>query len=96
MACALLILVLASYCCCNIFNYQQYTSTTRHKKNITLLTPIFIIDDKNEECSICLDIDNNQTWTILQCSHKFHNSCISTWLLNHQTCPIYRFHMNYI
>jgi hypothetical protein len=49
-----------------------------------------IINNQNEECSICLDLDNTQTWVILPCGHKFHGLCVSLWLNNHQTCPICR------
>jgi hypothetical protein len=53
--------------------------------------PLPILNDvKNEECIICLDIDNANSWTILQCSHKFHSQCISIWLRTNQTCPICR------
>lgn len=93
IACVFLIIILASFCCHDIFNYQQHTSTIEQRKNVSLPIPILIIDNQNEECSICLDIDNIQTWTILPCGHKFHGSCVSNWLLTHQTCPICRFHM---
>jgi len=55
--------------------------------------PILVIDNQNEECCICLDIDNIQIWSILPCGHKFHGSCISTWLLTNQSCPVCRLHM---
>jgi hypothetical protein len=91
LVCILFIFILCLICCYDIFNYQQYT--IRQSKNVSLPIPILIIDNQNEECSICLDMDSIQTWTILPCGHKFHGSCVSTWLLTHQTCPICRFHM---
>lgn len=47
----------------------------------------------NEECCICLDVDDVQTWVILPCGHKFHGSCISRWLPVHYTCPVCRLHI---
>ncbi len=91
--CAFFIIVLSSFCCYNIID-QQLIFTNRQSKNISIPIPILVIDDQNEECSICLDIDSIQPWTILPCGHKFHGSCVSTWLLTHQTCPICRFYTN--
>ena len=39
---------------------------------------------KQEICSICWSPEVNHT-TI--CNHKFCESCISRWLLEHNTCP---------
>ena len=65
------------------------------QQNVTLPIPVIlnnhiIINNQTEECSICLDLDNGQTWVILPCGHKFHGSCVSLWLNTHQTCPICR------
>lgn len=49
------------------------------------------ITNQTEECCICLDMDNTLVWSILPCGHKFHRTCISTWLCSHQTCPVCRF-----
>jgi hypothetical protein len=87
------IFILSSIYCNDVFNHQQHTSTIRQHKNISLPIPILIIDNQNEECSICLDKDYTQTWTILPCAHKFHGSCVSTWLQTNQTCPICRFNI---
>jgi hypothetical protein len=89
VVCMFSILILSSICC----NNYLYTSTIRQNKNITLPIPLLIIDNQNEECSICLDKENIQTWSILPCGHKFHGSCVSTWLLTHQTCPTCRFNI---
>ena len=52
------IFILSSICCNNIFNNYLYTTTIRQSKNITLPIPLLIIDNQNEECSICLDTEN--------------------------------------
>jgi hypothetical protein len=80
---------LTSLYCHDFLARQQHEIINKHK-NISLPIQILVIDNKNEECSICLDKDSTQTWTILPCCHKFHGSCVSTWLLTRQTCPICR------
>ncbi len=82
--------LLFSFYCNDCLFRQNSQSLAVLNKNITLPIQILINDNKNEECSICLDNDSTKTWTILPCCHKFHSSCVSTWLLTHQTCPICR------
>jgi hypothetical protein len=77
--------------CCN--NYY-YPNIVRQRESGSLQIRLFAIDNQNEECCICLDKDSIQTWSILQCGHKFHGSCVLLWLRNHQTCPVCRFHIN--
>jgi len=48
----------------------------------------------NLECSICME-NYNEGETICwssneECSHVFHLSCITDWLLNHEECPLCR------
>lgn len=47
-----------------------------------------------EECSICLDNyakDDTVCWSKTeQCDHIFHEDCISTWLGDHDECPLCR------
>ena len=65
-----------------------------HRQTISLLIPILVVNSQNEECSICMDTDNNSEWSILPCGHKFHGQCISQWLRSNQTCPICRLHIS--
>lgn len=40
------------------------------------------------ECSICMDeVNIGEEVTELPCKHWFHHSCVSAWLLEHDTCP---------
>ncbi|KAH6629458.1 hypothetical protein C7974DRAFT_434019 [Boeremia exigua] len=40
------------------------------------------------ECSICIDeVNIGETVTELPCKHWFHHSCVSAWLIEHDTCP---------
>ena len=71
--------------CVDCFNYRP----TRRREPASLR----ILTNQNEECCICLDIDNTREWSILPCGHKFHSSCVSMWILSHQTCPVCRFRM---
>ena len=42
------------------------------------------------ECSICLDLIDDNITKILICNHKFHKSCIDTWLKQKNMCPLCR------
>jgi hypothetical protein len=51
--------------------------------------------DTDTSCIICLDNYEKKTITRkLICNHKFHITCIETWLSNATTCPICRFDLN--
>lgn len=40
------------------------------------------------ECSICMDeVNIGEKVTELPCKHWFHHTCVSAWLLEHDTCP---------
>jgi hypothetical protein len=43
-----------------------------------------------KECSICIDSDRTEKWSILNCGHKFHTSCISKWRPSTNKCPTCR------
>jgi Ring finger domain len=85
---------------CNHYSYPR--PVIQQVINISSPIPIMLINgvnmnmnmnmnmNLNEECCICLDINNIQPWSFLPCGHKFHSSCVSTWLHNHPTCPICR------
>lgn len=43
------------------------------------------------ECIICTNEPiNKEEWKILNCNHKYHSMCISSWMLKSNTCPICR------
>ena len=48
------------------------------------------------ECAICRNnISNNQIYRCINyCGHRFHQSCIDTWLSTHETCPLCRYNLN--
>ena len=49
------------------------------------------INNNVEICSICLDNINSQPIHELdECKHKFHSSCLITWLRINNDCPMCR------
>ncbi len=60
------------------------------QRHTALIPIIAVINNQNEECCICLETGIIQPWSMLPCGHKFHGSCVSTWLQMHQTCPVCR------
>lgn len=48
-------------------------------------------EEHSEGCSVCQD-DFNVGDTLIQlpCEHKFHEACITPWLVEHNSCPICR------
>lgn len=49
------------------------------------------ISNDNTECCICLDkFEENHKSIVLECSHRFHRSCISNWLKKELNCPLCR------
>jgi hypothetical protein len=82
------ICIITTFCC---YEYSHpHHNHNRRRRTVLLPIPIIVINSQTEECCICMDIDNTQTWVILPCGHKFHGPCISSWLNTHQTCPICR------
>ena len=49
------------------------------------------ISNDNTDCCICLDkFEENHKSIVLECSHRFHRSCISNWLKKELNCPLCR------
>jgi len=46
-------------------------------------------ENKEYNCAICLD-ETKKNAVQTTCQHVFCDSCISIWLLNHNTCPCCR------
>lgn len=46
-------------------------------------------DASEQVCSICLeDVQSGALMRVLPCTHKYHQSCIDSWLKQRATCPI--------
>lgn len=50
------------------------------------------VEPQIENCSICLDnlISNDPMHQIPECKHKFHSSCLISWLRVNKECPMCR------
>lgn len=59
---------------------------------------LFYINMENDRCVICYDAFKKKDIRFLPCSHKFHDECVSQWLVNHDKCPICRIsiHVNHV
>jgi hypothetical protein len=79
------------YCGGPHYSYQTYIRSNITSQAISVPLPIISDNNQNDECCICMDVDNIQAWLILPCGHKYHALCVSRWLLQHHTCPICRF-----
>lgn len=61
-------------------------------EQIASATAIEIIDSDEEMCAICQDQlpAGTEALTITACDHRFHSTCIRTWLTGHVMCPVCR------
>lgn len=82
------VLFLSTAYCYDTNYYQTYIHPTPQQQCIS--APVVFPLNPNEECCICLDIDNIQDWILLPCGHTFHRLCISRWFLRQPTCPVCR------
>lgn len=47
--------------------------------------------NSDDACAICMENPTaGEQWKQLHCGHKYHPTCIDTWLITHHTCPICR------
>ncbi|XP_077107604.1 uncharacterized protein LOC143765135 [Ranitomeya variabilis] len=50
-------------------------------------------EDESQSCVICITgYEIGEQVTELQCNHRFHQNCISTWLQSSPHCPLCRTH----
>lgn len=72
-------------------SYQIYMICFHNLKENNNLKEIILIQDSEDECSICLEkFKEKEKKIILKCSHEFHKKCIKKWLNNNNTCPLCR------
>lgn len=55
-----------------------------------------VVDDGEDECSICLQecCSGEQLRKLASCGHSFHRSCIDLWLLRCACCPLCKCEVN--
>jgi hypothetical protein len=49
-----------------------------------------IVDNTEDDCSICLESKLSGDIIELECTHTFHKECINKWLTNNESCPYCR------
>nr|DAD24828.1 TPA_asm: hypothetical protein HUJ06_026292 [Nelumbo nucifera] len=49
-------------------------------------------EDSSSECAICLDAltEDSRCRVLPGCNHRFHTSCIDSWLSRSNSCPVCR------
>jgi hypothetical protein len=76
----------------NITSHQDVYINMPENPNIVNYT---VGESANTCCAICLDEQKiNESWSILNCTHEFHNKCIKNWLQRDNTCPTCRYMVN--
>jgi len=71
------------------FDCQEYCpACVAHRKRNSLMKTFAVTNDMQCECAICMETGGN--FAQLDCKHKFHTDCISTWLVQSVTCPCCR------
>jgi TPR repeat protein len=45
------------------------------------------LGERLQECSMCTSNFTDDRGVMTPCNHRFHRNCISSWLVNHATCP---------
>ena len=51
-------------------------------------------NQNTEECSICIESNENKLCRELKCGHTFHCKCCDKWFRENNTCPICRLELD--
>ena len=74
-----------------IDNYRDRQRLTEYINSNEREVEINIEENNSEVCSICIEsLEPRQMSLTLPCYHKFHTSCILTWLKTDLSCPMCR------
>ena len=77
----------------------QETIRDAHRAAVQQLARVIISEqhitnDNNSDCSICWDpYQLGEAARVMQCGHRYHETCIFTWLESKRTCPLCRYKM---
>lgn len=44
--------------------------------------------ERNPDCVVCRDHNDEVTSVVMPCGHVFHEDCLKSWIMQKQTCPI--------
>jgi hypothetical protein len=73
---------------------KNQSKRTIQPSNTTVpIETIITIHNSLNECSICLEINNNKIIKTC-CDHEFHEKCLLEWMKISKTCPICRKNLN--
>ncbi len=77
---------------CDFFYNDQLISYSARESTIDNIKTFIVYENKHDEnCAICSEIYQVQDIIkALSCGHVFHSTCINTWLLSNDTCPLCR------
>jgi len=74
--------------------FKSKPKRTIYPSNTTVPIEIIVqIHNSLNECSICLEINNNKMIKTV-CDHEFHEKCLLEWMKISKTCPICRKNLN--
>lgn len=83
----------------NTTSVRSVENTEGIKKNTTTITTKSKLKselnkDNNDNCPICMECMINKEIVICKgCNKCFDKTCIESWLVNHNTCPLCRCNM---
>ena len=74
------------------FCQKEYKNALAHRKHEIFCKCVNDARNDNDLCVICYDKlnkENEQTYSIPECSHTFHTTCINSWFRQgNQKCPL--------
>ena len=71
-----------------MFFMQSTNQVSKTPLKLKALTETFT--KLESDCSICLMCDDEAVSETVTCKHKFHTTCINSWLSKNNTCPLCR------
>lgn len=77
----------------SLINMSNNTNERLTLTEINTNTTLDIVEESDQEtCSICRNNyeENSICRKINSCNHKFHSTCLDSWLADNRTCPLCR------
>lgn len=73
---------------------NRYGTPPAQKEAVEALHTVKVGEAMQLQCAVCLEeCDVGDEVKEMPCKHKFHSSCIVTWLELHSTCPVCRYQL---
>jgi len=86
-------ILLSLLCFCGLNTYIKNASVRKRKRLISQNCPRSNYKKRKgesiQECTICCEEFKSKECIRQpkECTHKFHDNCLTPWLMNHNTCP---------